>query len=201
MRDVLDRYYTPRWLVEALLEKIDVGNRSVLEPCAGGGGIVLPIADRRPSTLDYSDVSESAAYSGPHWDFPAHDFGDQRWDWVVTNPPYRTDRYTAADFVKKALTIADNVAMLLRITWLEPCADRAIIFDERRPRLVLVCPRASFVSPKIGVGQRKGTTEHVTCCWYVWGPEDAYRGSDLRWVHQRDIARLSGQADLFEGDA
>lgn len=52
--------------------------------------------------------------------------------------------------------------MLLRVSFLEPCNDRAEFLAAHPPRL-FVLPRISFTGD--------GKTDNVTCAWYVWDKE------------------------------
>lgn len=201
-RDPLDRYYTPAWLGHALLEHVAImpGER-VLEPCAGAGHLVRVLRSTGAEVITGDiDPDVEVDWSWDFVDFAKGHLVATRYDWVVSNPPYSTDDYAATDFVEAALRLADWVAMLLRVTWLEPCAQqdrRGLLFEYDPPSLVIVCPRGSFVMPKRGTSRSKGATEHVTCAWFVWSPPSLIaRETKLRWVHQRDVLRLSGQQEL-----
>lgn len=202
-RDALDRYYTPGWATLALLEKHGTitSRLPVLEPCAGGGGIADAL-ESRGLDVERRDVDPRADSRNIVSDFLSKPL-DPVWKvavsrvrmhhWIITNPPYSLPSGAkASDFVKQALGVADAVAMLLRLSWLEPCPDRLDIFRERPPSHIIVLPRIAFQGP----GGRGGKTDSVTSAWFVW--DWRWSASGMTWVTKTDVARLKGQGDLFE---
>jgi hypothetical protein len=133
-----------------------------------------------------SDVDPDAACN-VRLDFlsgnPPRDF-----DWLITNPPYvipyNGGTATASDFARKALEYqADRsshspecpcgVAMLLRLSWLEPCQEREDIFRKSPPTDVLILPRVQFIHAP--------GSNNMTSAWVVWDP--ARKGQQtVRWA-------------------
>ena len=185
-RDALDRSYTPHWCTEGLLEHVHVSGR-ILEPCAGKGGIASPLA-RHGLDVMWQDIDKDGNALVIQ-DFMAPDHQATGYDWIISNVPYQTEDYTAADFVRKALTLAPKVAMLLRISWLEPCADRIDILEGNPPSLIIYLPRPSFNGP----GRSNGT-DTCTSVWAVWGVPPGNV-----WIGRNQVARLSGQQSLDLG--
>lgn len=168
-RDESDRYYTPPWATRALLHHM--GDRlrgDVWEPCAGQGHIA-DVLESHPSVNDVlrTDIIPSPGHDvsarGVGLDFVDPEEPHRYWPgWVVTNPPYRTARGDhATDFVDMALRVAGRgVAMLLRVGWIEPCDDRAVLFMEDPPTDYVVLPRVNYIGAP--------SSNNQTSVWFVW---------------------------------
>lgn len=187
-RDELDRYYTPEWATQALVDYL--GDRlagNVWDPCCGQdwGGRVIRKA-RGVKTYLGTDIDPSADiglwrkgefeklnpcdFLNEHssWGFLLSSAG-----WIVTNPPYKTGRVGASDFVRRALTGNGSVAMLVRLTWLEPCADRVDILTNTPPSDVLILPRVNFIgSPG---------SNPCTSAWVIWDRSRYFKGTSVHW--------------------
>ncbi len=87
---------TPLPLADAILAHFPITGR-VLDPCRGGGAFWR-------DGWDWCEIKEGR-------DFLTQDFGDQRFDWCVGNPPW--SQYMP--FLEKAMTIADNVVYLYTV--------------------------------------------------------------------------------------
>jgi hypothetical protein len=151
----LEFFETPIGLTRALVQRLHLYG-TILEPCVGDGAIARElqkldlhvvtndIDPERPAdfTLDATQLS--------NWDmFP-------RCDFVVTNPPFSK----ALEILQCAFAHAEvGVAMMLRLSFLEPCEPRARWLHKHPPNRVIVLPRVSF--------DGKGN-DQVTCCWLVW---------------------------------
>mgnify|MGYP001552390382 FL=1 len=159
-RDELDRYYTPPWVIDALVTRLRsyLFPRSgvILEPCCGDGRLADALRAHGWQVVT-GDIDPDVE-ADHHWDFvEAAALGRvPQVDAVVTNPPYRD----VTRHVEAALSVSPFVALLMPLSWLEPCADRAQIWLERPPSYVLVLPRPSFTGD--------GKTDPRTVAWYVW---------------------------------
>ena len=202
----LDQFYTPSWPTVALLEELVRQGRplvgDILEPCAGANGITNVLREHgfRVWTGDISRPS-CREYEHLQWDFSGELCASDlnfinviKPASVVSNPPFNK----ATPILLNALKVAPVVAMLLRCTFVEPCVEankpwpgRADLFCENPPSLIIVIPRPVFGLPR---GSFNGSTDSATCCWYVWGLDFEY--TRTVWIHPRDVARLSGQAEL-----
>jgi len=178
-RDALDRYYTPHdgivtWLLTLHPQILmpDLANldktSTVLEPCAGTGRIARCL---RAHGLDVitGDYDKEVDVDH-HWDFTlaAHTTAPAT-DWIITNPPYKR----ATDMVIAARARCARVAMLMRLTWMEPTFERRRIWTRpgQAPQYVHpIHPRPSFD----GVG-----TDSATVAWFVWTPDSRCDGTIL----------------------
>lgn len=175
-----DAYYSPASFARALFRAVpEMDLREgvrVVEPCAGGGALVDPLR-RRGCEVITGDIDGRLKWDH-QWDFANGAIPIlSRIGAVVTNPPYNV----AEGVVRRALLIAPRVAMLLRLTWLEPCRSRRDLLE----RLTFVCPlhpRPSFTDDR--------RTDSATVAWFVW--ISALRGEEtgVRWILDWDRASV-----------
>ena len=188
-----DKYYTEAKLTKVLLDNIDIyGN--VFEPCAGNRDISRALeehiysgvhADRSAIfSSDLTDESE-ALYPGDPDDFPKDATTKEFWeaykasgfDWTVTNPPFNL----APRIIPLAYEYSNRgIAMLLRLTYLEPCGNRAQWLAENADQLRCVIP----VNPRPKFrGDSKGT-DSCTVAWFVWDKWHSWEalGADCPFV-------------------
>jgi hypothetical protein len=166
-----DFYGTPDWLTRALLNVIepalkqkepDVSKWNILEPASGEGAIVKTLKDKWPEA--HIDDSDIVSYSGkPSVDFLQMPSAPQKYNLVVTNPPYSL----ATEFVQKAMYFTDisvggtgMIAMLMRINWLAS-KRRATFLRKLTPTVMVTPARPSFTAD--------GKTDSVDYAWMVWG--------------------------------
>jgi hypothetical protein len=147
-REPLDRYFTPHWCTELLLDRVWL-RPTVLEPCAGRGDIVSVLKARgyRPIVNDITDGKDFLTWVTPV-------------ETIITNPPYRL----LAPIILHALAVARDTFLLLRLTALEPTRDRRELLGALRA--VYILPRRpKFVH---------GASDSVTSAWFHFrpGPED-----------------------------
>lgn len=157
-----DFYETPAWMTMALVERVGISGR-VMEPCAGRGAIsnllarhvgnigAVAVNEPFPQPDCQLDASRLDATKQGSWDmWPV-------WEWVVTNPPFNL----ADQIVPLALNHARfGVAMLLRLSWLEPTEARSAFLKAHAPDRLIVLPRHDF--------RGNGSTDSVTSAWFVW---------------------------------
>lgn len=163
-----DYYPTPDGIVQHLLANVAIDGR-ILEPCAGHGAIAQHFDNcitNEPFPADGFEATYNMDATDPvFWEAIDLDGGV---DWVITNPPYGL----STPIVEAALTHARvGVAMLLRINWLEPCADRAHILQEYAPQMSHII----WFNPRPQFRRDIKATDNVTVAWVVW------RKAHKRW--------------------
>lgn len=94
--------------------------------------------------------------------------------WIVTNPPYKY----ALEFTEHALTLADNVAMFLKLTFLEG-QKRKKFFERHPPKFIYVYSSRRKCAIN---GKFEGTDSSAACyAWFVW--EAGFKGDSIvRWI-------------------
>jgi hypothetical protein len=153
-RRKLDFYPSPSWASDVLWDQVVPFDWA--EPCVGRGDLITDKNRRELAWTNDVDPEREATYhlNACHpssWDtFPSV-------AWIVTNPPFR--------MADRILTLAlqharVGVAMLLRLSFLEPVAARVHTLTHTPPNRLIVLPRLSFTGD--------GKTDSVTCAWMVW---------------------------------
>lgn len=208
-RNKNDAYYTPPALTRVLLKRLHADywrntvvddeeegtrrKRLIAEPCAGDNWIDRELRAKGYQTVTGDiDPSKPVHYAGI--DFFSKKAGRiyKGVDGIITNPPFSA----APRFVRRALEITPNVAVLLRLTFLEPCESRpesARADLLRKLARVIVLPRVSFYQGKSG-------TDSATCAWFIWR-EHRYGSTNLEIVTEAELAEAAGQQKLFGGEA
>ena len=166
MRREHDFYPTPEGATRELLTRVSVTG-SVLEPCIGAGDIARVLAEQ--ALVVGNDLDKQ-------WPALMHeDATNKRWwntlpyyDWIVTNPPFSKAHQILPLACEHARA---GVAMLLRLTYLEPCEGRALWLSINPPHRLIVLPRISFTGD--------GKTDSATCAWFVWEWENLQRGIEI----------------------
>lgn len=206
-RDRLDRYYTPSWATQLLLERLRrldawTHDAVVAEPCYGQGHLG-DVFESEGHEVIGGDIDPEAPC--PQVDATADEaldrYGDA--DWVVTNPPYAADSGSCTEVVRSLLRLELPMVVLTRITWLEPCEkndSRGELFEGTlladpgedipgAPDEIIVLPRVDFEGPAAG------SDNPATSVWVLWlglaGP------CSIRWATGRDRERVEGQASLM----
>lgn len=197
--DDLDRYYTPRWPVELLFEELDpeIWGPTVAEPCAGQGHIVEVLEEH-----GYDVVAGDIDPESPYPQIDPTDRPDtlpyRQCDSIITNPPYSADTASAFEVLKTMLYYEVPVAMLLRESFIEPCADRAACYRDDahrlRPSRLLVLPRVDYGGPG------GGDANPATSIWFIWRPDQAPVApgeTRMKWWTSEDRERVEGQEALI----
>lgn len=162
-----DFYPTPAWATEELLRLLPSADGrtgslgTIFEPCAGALDIAR-VADTR-GLVFASDIDRERTGCSMWGDATVRGFWEEskqelgQIDWVITNPPFNA----AAEIVQLAYEFAaDGIAMLLRLSYLEPTQNRGSWLNSHPLSQLIVLPRISFTGD--------GKTDNVTCAWMVW---------------------------------
>jgi hypothetical protein len=191
--DALDYYPTPPWATRALLEEVinNVGVRrqSAWEPACGEGHMVAPLEEYFRQ-VDGSDIHD---YNGnARIDFVgAHKLDDIRYDWIITNPPFKED--LAERFILRAIDLArEGVAMFVRVQFLETVGRYERIFHTRPPTIVAMF--AERVNLRKGYWDPDGDTA-TAYCWLVWVGKEMASPTRLMWIPPGCRERLTRATD------
>lgn len=189
MRRENDAYFTPASATEQLVGRLRLTG-VVCEPCVGEHAIAEVVKREAITRLITNDLDRKRAADfhedAAHFVFWRQLEAAGGVDWVVTNPPF----LVAVEILKYAHAHArKGVALLLRLSILEPCDDRGEWLQEHPPTRQIVLPRISFTGD--------GATDSVTCGWFVW--EHGKKGS-IEVISKR-IVDGDRQRSLLEASA
>lgn len=173
-------YETPEWATEALLRSLG-GNVSgvIWEPAAGKHKLARVLDSYRwSSRIITSDIKDYGVKHDFMFDFINGEMeAYPNVDWIITNPPYGAGNRMAEKFIRRALKLAPNVAMLLTAKF-DFGKSRKDMF-QNNPNFatkVTLTDRLSFFRGKTG------TEDHA---WYVWSdgyplpyPQIRYDGNE-----------------------
>lgn len=165
-RHELDAYDTSTKLVEVLVEKVlnkyaektDI----ILEPCAGKRYIIDQLWRNGYDEILEWDIDETLPNIATIKDASIYDcLYENSVDWVVTNPPYMQP--TCQQIIENSMRYArKGICMLLRLTYDEPCANRAeFLKNTQMTHQLIFNPRPKFRTDTSG-------TDSATTCWFVW---------------------------------
>ena len=160
-----DAYMTPPHYVSALLNEVNIHGH-VFEPCVGDGAIADELRKMASVRRVYTNDIDKKRKADTHYD-ARHTMPVPKFDWAVTNPPF-SDMF---DIVVHMLDTVPNVAVLARLSFLEPTEERADLLENNPPTQIIVLPRYSFRVNDAG----KKQTDNVTCAWLVWEAHGAPR--------------------------
>lgn len=168
----LDQYFTPAAATRVLMRHINLKTMHVLECCNGDGAISRELYGYDSLWTNDIDQSLTADFHNDvtqDWYFSNHAF-----DYIITNPPFNQ----AAQIVPLAYSHARvGMAMLLRLSFLEPCRDRARWLQQHPPTQLICIPRISFTGD--------GKTDNVATAWMLW---------DKRWHAPHGIKVIPREA-------
>jgi hypothetical protein len=166
-RRKLDFYPTPGWAADVLWSALmrapswpGLEAFTWAEPCVGAGDIITPRAPRLLWTNDV-DWSREATFHRNACHVDAWEAFPDVW-WIVSNPPFNVAHHVVRNALAfmRARPTGVGVAMLLRLSFLEPCEDRRGLLEADPPTRLIVLPRISFTGD--------GHTDNLTCAWMVW---------------------------------
>lgn len=136
----------------------------ILEPCCGDGAIVRALKSYGYEDIITNDL-DCTREAHAHYDASTARFGfGRKPNVVVTNPPFNK----AFPILLNLHAQEMSVAMLLRLTFLEPTKERGEWLAAHPPTQLIVLPRYSFTGD--------GKTDRVTCAWMVWDRFDDRHG-------------------------
>lgn len=172
-----DFYPTPAQLTKELLKRVEISG-TVFECCAGKSDISKELTlDNRITDVTTNDINYvlDVDYSEDASKQSSWDYYDWLRDWIITNPPFTK----APEIIPLAW---DNcivgIAMLLRLSYLEPAKNRGTWLQEHSQYLtdliIFGQPRPSFTSD--------GKVDTATTAWFVWQKKPKLVGTQLHFV-------------------
>jgi len=171
-----DFYATPGWATRQLLKHYSGIEGVVFECCVGAGDIAGVLSENTRTVVVTNDIDQPRS-ADFHVDLstpigwrmldPIDSMNDAPADWIVTNPPF----CHAPGLVPLAYEHVNvGIAMLLRLSFLEPCLNRSEFLTKHPPTKLIILPRISFTGD--------GNTDSVTCAWMIWDKRGLPLGGD-----------------------
>jgi hypothetical protein len=187
-----DDFPTPPWATRALMEHVikrDLSKRTCLEPACGAGHMAKvlseyfgKVAARDVTDYGYGDVQDYLKCDA-----------SERFDWVITNPPFKLGE----QFILRALDMAiEGAAVLVRTTFIESVGRYNRLFSHRPPSLF-----AQFVErvPMVKGRLDQFASTATGYCWLVWNKGESDR-TEVVWIppcrRQLERANDYGSAQL-----
>jgi hypothetical protein len=156
-----DLYETPEVAIRALLS-VEKFPKRIWEPACGPGTIVKELRNAGHAVVATDLIDYGCLHSGAGFDFLKVKHPPPGVRCIVTNPPFKH----AHAFARRALELVPNVAMLLRLAFLEG-ERRKDILDTGRLRRVYVFSRRLPMMHRAGwEGPRASSA--VAFAWLVW---------------------------------
>lgn len=199
----LDYFPTPPWAARAgaeLIKAIHPQARTVWEPACGEGHLAAALGETFEVTAsdihpfgygECVDFLDAAIGSG----------GD--FDWIVTNPPFRT----AADFARLGLERARaGVALLLRLQFLEGVGRHDLLFGSD---MLSVCAVFAERVPMTLGRWDPAATSATAYAWFIWAKGERRTprllsippGAKARLTRPEDAARFGWRCEAGLLDA
>lgn len=176
-----DYYATPYESTKALLDNVEFTG-DFLEPCVGGGHIIEVIKQYYPNKdICCMDIVDRGYEDTLVDNFLEHDFKGQKFNNIITNPPYSL----AQEFLEKSMKIIDKngkVAMFLKIQFLEG-VKRKEMFKKYPPKYIYVFTKRQNPWRNGKSVDEKGKPWSSTMCfaWFIW--EEGFNGEPVvRWL-------------------
>jgi len=178
MRRKNDFYETSAFAVIELVKHINI--KGVLfECCAGKGAISIPLRMHYPTSPIYTNDIDQSLPADQHFDATKKEnwmhytlpTDNETIDWTITNPPFNKAYKILVNAYEHSRL---GVAMLLRLSFLEPTYERQDWLAEYPPDELIVLPRFSFTGD--------GKTDSVTCAWFIWGKVRRWEYNQIKIV-------------------
>lgn len=192
-RRPLDRYYTPPWMVQALVTAYPGLGGDVLLDLTCGDGRMAELLASRFNEIVLNDIDPNAKAAHTHYDGLSLEYWQMirakykgRRITVVTNPPFDI----AGELVKLMLEHCEDVFVLVRCTFGEPCSktprnphnSRRWLPDAEPTGLVMLS-RDSYSGD--------GKSDSAPTWWFVWCQE-------FKKIRVISKDRIIGQENLID---
>lgn len=173
-RKPADFYPTPPDVTEALMQFLQLPSGQFIWEPACGDGAMSRVIERHGHNVLSTDLREDGGYGIGGEDFLTFNSASETGipysavynDWIITNPPFNL----AEAFIRKALSITPNVAMLLKSQYWH-AAGRLPLFRDHPPSDILALTwRPAFLESE------RGRSPLMDVIWVVWGRTPALDG-------------------------
>jgi hypothetical protein len=163
-----DFYATPRWAIEALLDREQF--EGPVWECASGDGAISKVLEERGYSVQSSDIRTDGVYGqgGINFLWERREVGS-----IITNPPFKL----AQQFILHSLECAKKVAIFGRIQLLEGLERYREIYKKYPPsRVYIFSGRCSCLK------EGKKVEAGLMCfAWFIF--ERGYKGKPtLDWI-------------------
>ena len=181
-RNENDFYQEPPWATDALLAAERPFLGKVMDPCCGGGNIVLQIMRHKGVAVFGSDIVQRGTLQAYTLPFQAS-IVQLKPDSIVSNPPYNQ----AQEFIDCALEhTTDRVCVLLRLAFLEGQKRRDWFKNVPLARVWVSSKRMSMPPGGTDVKAKGGA---IAYAWFVF--EKGYQGAPvIGWLP--DVKEVKG---------
>lgn len=162
-----DCYGTPTGAVHALISAINLkpSSQPIWEPCCGEGNISRTLQEMGFNVIS-SDITDQGFPGTVTMDFFSKESerfsAKENPEWIITNPPYRL----ANQFVRHALVLVPNAALLMRLAYLEGVG-RSDIIDEMGLRCVLPFRQRLPMMHRQGWDGPRSSSQ-MAFAWMIW---------------------------------
>lgn len=202
-REALDYYATPPQEMTNILKilDLDLNNKVILEPSAGGGHMIQGILDYIYNIKKYdsklwklfaTDIKKRDIISNPlfkendiktgeKYDFLSDDYPCDKADYVIMNPPYST----IEPFVIRGLEIAQEGLLVLgRLQFLEGKSRYENILEDNPPTDVYVYVDRIKCFKNGDFSQTESSAQAYA--WFYWNKEKMKNNysSELHWIRR-----------------
>lgn len=179
-----DLYETPAVAIRALLRAESNLPRLIWEPACGPGAIVRELRANGHAVVATDLVDYGCPHSAGGFNFLRLRSAPPRVRYIVTNPPFKH----AHAFTRRALELVPNVALLLRLAFMEG-ERRKDVLDTGRLRRVHVFSRRLPMMHRDGWSGPKASSA-VAFAWFVWdGDTGAPVLNRIDWRETPAVAR------------
>ena len=176
-KDEPDYFPTAAPITEALMPYLgDVSNKTCLEPAAGGGHMV-DVLEKYFKHVVAADLHDPEGRGWGGCDFLMEDPPAlyDRFDWLITNPPFKLAR----QFMKRAPEFAHNYAFLGRLQLLESASRYQDVWSVNPPSIVAVfVSRINFAKNRLPTPDDGGSP--VCYAWFIWHKRN--HDAEIRWI-------------------
>lgn len=183
-RNSADFYPTPRRTIGQLIQQVDLPGGRWLE-CAAGDGRIIHVTNLLRDDIQWAateirpacepGLTEIAPLGVRIGDFAQMDWGEEKFDVIVTNPPFSC----VMAFLQAAMKIARKVVLLLRLNFLGSQV-RNPFFQQHAPDVNVIPDRPYPDACEYG--------------WFVWHSLEPRSRGDLQFLKHMD----ANEADALE---